>query len=89
VRLGHKLRSACSRQLHFIWSEEFVTRIEFRHLAWRKALRSMNAGDCVEIAPADGKIFVRDSMNPDGPVLEYSTSAWRGFLNEAKQGSIV
>lgn len=65
-----------------------VTQIEFRQLAWRKALRSMNAGDCVEVAPSNGKIFVRDSKDPDGPALGYSAYVWRGFLAEAKQGSI-
>jgi hypothetical protein len=47
----------------------------------------MNAGDCVEIAPANGKIFVRDSKNPCGPALEYPADAWRGFLAETKLGS--
>jgi Domain of unknown function (DUF397) len=65
-----------------------VTQIEFRQLAWRKAVRSMNAGDCVEVAPANGKIVVRDSKNPGGPALEYSVSAWRGFLGAARRGDI-
>jgi len=44
----------------------------------------MNAGDCVEVAPANGKIFVRDSKNPNGPSLEYHADAWRNFLTEAR-----
>jgi len=62
-----------------------LTQMELRQLAWRKALRSMNAGDCVEVAPANGKIFVRDSKDPHGPMLEYSAHVWRGFLNTAKR----
>lgn len=65
-----------------------LTQLELRQLIWRKAQRSMNAGDCVEVAPAPGKIFVRDSKNSDGPALEYSADAWRKFLAGAKQGSI-
>jgi hypothetical protein len=57
-----------------------LTQIELRQLIWRKALRSMNAGDCMEVAIANGKIFVRDSKNPGGPMLEYSAHAWHGFL---------
>ena len=64
-----------------------LTQIELRQLIWRKAQRSMNAGDCEEVAPANGKIFVRDSKNPDGPMLEYSAHTWRGFLGHAKRGS--
>jgi hypothetical protein len=65
-----------------------VTQIELRQLTWRKAVRSMNAGDCVEVAPADGKIFVRDSKDPSGPALEYSASAWRGFLAAARKNGL-
>jgi hypothetical protein len=57
-------------------------------LDWRKARRSVGAGDCVEVAPADGKIFVRDSKNPSGPTLEYSADVWRCFLVEASLGSL-
>jgi hypothetical protein len=51
---------------------------------WRKARRSMSNGDCVEVAPANGKIFIRDSKNPEGPVLGYPVSEWRKFLASAK-----
>jgi hypothetical protein len=62
-----------------------LTQFELRQLSWRKAQRSMNNGDCVELAPANGKIFVRDSKNPGGPALEYAAHVWRSFLVEAKQ----
>jgi hypothetical protein len=61
-----------------------LSQIELCQLIWRKAARSMNAGDCVEVAPAKGKIFVRDSKNPNGPTLEYHADAWRNFLTEAR-----
>ena len=53
---------------------------------WRKAMRSIANGDCVEIAPVSGTIAVRDSKDPAGPVLRYSTGAWKAFLSEAGQG---
>jgi len=65
-----------------------LTQIDPLQLRWRKAQRSMNNGDCVEVAPANGQIFVRDSMNPGGPTLEYPANAWRRFLAEARLGSL-
>jgi hypothetical protein len=57
-------------------------------LNWRKARRSMGNGDCVEVAPANGKIFVRDSKNPSGPALEYPAKAWWNFIAEARLGNL-
>jgi hypothetical protein len=47
---------------------------------WRKSRHSANAGNCVEVAgnPA-GVIAVRDSKNPDGPILSFEPKAWRRF----------
>lgn len=53
---------------------------------WRKARRSMGNGNCVEIAPINGEIAVRDSKNSAGPVLQYPASTWRSFVWEARQG---
>lgn len=63
-----------------------VAKVELSPLDWRKARRSMGAGDCVEISPAGGKILVRDSKNPGGITLGYPAAAWRSFLSDAKQG---
>jgi hypothetical protein len=48
----------------------------------------MNNGDCVEVAPANGTIFVRDSKNPAGPALAYPANAWRNFLAQARMESV-
>jgi Domain of unknown function (DUF397) len=49
---------------------------------WRKSTRSGdNGGACVEVARnLPGVVAVRDSKNPDGPVLIVSTDEWAGFL---------
>lgn len=57
-------------------------------LVWRKARRSVSNGDCVEVAPADSNIFVRDSKNPGGATLGYPPSAWRAFIASAKSGNL-
>jgi Domain of unknown function (DUF397) len=48
----------------------------------------MNNGDCVEVAPAEGKIFVRDSRDSGGPTLGYPVDAWRNFLAVARLDSL-
>jgi hypothetical protein len=55
-------------------------------LTWRKARRSMNHGDCVEVAAAKGKIAVRDSKNPGGSRMAYSARSWRAFVEQVKAG---
>lgn len=49
---------------------------------WRKSSYSMNNGDCVQVRGSD----VRDSKDPDGPVLSFSVAAWGRFLGEVKEG---
>jgi len=55
-------------------------------LAWRKASFSHAANNCLELAPVDGMVAVRDSKDPDGPVLTYTKAELRAFLNGAKAG---
>ena len=49
---------------------------------WRKASYSGNGGgDCVEVARnLPGIVAVRDSKNPDGPVLMVSKDEWARFI---------
>lgn len=53
---------------------------EARDLKWRKATRSAGDGACVEVAPVNGRIAVRDSKNPGGIWLRYSVQSWRDFI---------
>ena len=54
--------------------------------AWRKARRSTGNGACVELAPVDGMVAIRDSKDPDGPILRYTAAEWHAFLDGAKKG---
>ena len=48
---------------------------------WRKSTRSYGSGSCLEVAaPHDTGIYVRDSKDPHGPVLRFSTLKWNAFL---------
>ena len=53
--------------------------------AWTKAASSLGT-NCVELAPADTGVLVRDSKDPQGPWLRYTNSEFRAFLDAAKMG---
>jgi hypothetical protein len=55
-------------------------------LAWLKADSSTANGQCVEVASAYGNIAIRDSKDPDGPILVYTAPEFRAFLNGARNG---
>ena len=55
-------------------------------LQWRTARRSANNGACVEVAPSNGQIFIRDSKDRDGHVMRYPGRSWRAFVTGAKIG---
>ncbi|GAA2664541.1 MULTISPECIES: DUF397 domain-containing protein [Actinosynnema] len=46
-------------------------------LNWRKSSRSNSTqANCVEVARTPNGVAVRDSKNPNGPVLRFSAAAW-------------
>lgn len=56
--------------------------------SWRKARRSVANGACVEVASGSEVIAVRDSKDPDGPILVATLDRWRAFVAGAKQGAL-
>jgi hypothetical protein len=53
--------------------------------AWRKSSYSGgNGGACVEVGIAERAVAVRDSKNPDGPKLLFSSHAWCQFVMRLK-----
>jgi len=54
-------------------------------LNWRTATRSAG-GNCVQVAPVDGGVAVRNSRTPDGPVILYTTAEFAAFLDGARRG---
>jgi hypothetical protein len=55
---------------------------------WRKSsYTGSNGGNCVEIADnLPGVVAVRDSKDPDGPVLAFMPDGWRAFTVAIKAG---
>jgi hypothetical protein len=55
---------------------------------WRKSSYSgSNGGNCIEVANnVPGVVAVRDSKDPDGPVLAFAPDEWRAFTAAIKAG---
>lgn len=52
---------------------------------WRKSSRSGGSGgQCVELAVSRGFTAVRDSKNPNGPLIVFSMNAFDSFLTGLK-----
>jgi len=53
---------------------------------WHKSTHSgSNGGDCVEVADnLPDIVAVRDSKNPQGPVLTFPRDAWQAFITDLK-----
>ena len=60
--------------------------MDLTHAEWRKSSRSGdNGGACVEVARNLPRIVaVRDSKNPDGPVLIVSRDTWAQFITRLR-----
>jgi hypothetical protein len=48
-------------------------------LQWRRSTRCGSSA-CVEVAIGRGSVLVRDSKNPDGPVLTFTADEWSAFV---------
>lgn len=56
-------------------------------LAWRKASASASNGNCVEVAPMPGGgVAVRDSKDPQGPILRFTAAEWAAFADGMAAG---
>jgi hypothetical protein len=56
---------------------------------WRKSTYSdASGGNCLEVADIAGYLThivpVRDSKNPDGPVLVFPAVAWSAFIDDIR-----
>lgn len=51
--------------------------------AWRKSSYSGdNGGACIEVGTAGRAVAVRDSKDPDGPLLAFAADTWKAFAEQ-------
>lgn len=60
--------------------------IDFSRATWRKSIKSQQSGQCLELAKVDGVIGVRDSKDPNGPILEFTVAEIAAFVDGAANG---
>ena len=53
---------------------------------WKKSTRSTDQGNCVEVATLGTTHAIRDSKNPTGPALKFTTAAWSAFTTGIRTG---
>lgn len=63
-----------------------MAELDHDDMVWRKSATS-GGGDCVEVAQAGDLVFVRNSHEPDGPVLSFTLSQWNAFVEGARSGT--
>jgi len=54
---------------------------------WVKSSLSFSNSNCAEVADLpDGRVGVRDSKDPGGPVLRFTPGEWHAFLGGVRNG---
>ncbi|MET0416143.1 MAG: DUF397 domain-containing protein [Actinoplanes sp.] len=53
---------------------------------FRKSTFSSPDAGCVEVGVTDGRLLVRDTKDPSGPVLQFTAREWDAFVNGVRAG---
>lgn len=54
-----------------------------RQKTWTKGCESFY---CIEVQVLKTKVKIRDSKDPDGPVLSFDLEEWENFQNAVRRG---
>jgi Domain of unknown function (DUF397) len=84
----HELDLARPRWRKSSYSSANAQCVEVAHVRthWRKSSYSGANGACVEVADLPEAIAVRDSKDPDGPKLIFTSADWRAFISAVTEG---
>ncbi len=62
---------------------------ELANVSWTKSSRSGVNGTCVEVAfLGGGRVALRDSKDPEGPVLRFTPGEWTAFVDGVMDGEL-
>jgi Domain of unknown function (DUF397) len=61
-----------------------MTRPDPATLDWKKSTFSSSTNNCLEVARAQGSVFIRDSKDRRGPVLVFTDPSWLAFVRGVK-----
>jgi hypothetical protein len=59
--------------------------MDLSRATWRKSSHS-GVNGCVEVAVLGGAVAVRNSEDPQGPLLVFSIMKWHAFLDGVRDG---
>ncbi|GAA2441647.1 DUF397 domain-containing protein [Actinomadura vinacea] len=66
-----------------------LTSVDAVNAPWRKSSHSdQHGGECVEVADLAHVVGVRDSKDPDGPMLAVTAADWRSFIRRVKANEL-
>lgn len=63
--------------------------VDLAHAVWVKSAKSANNGGCVEVADLGDHIALRNSREPEGPVLVFTTFEWDCFVDGVDHGEFT
>jgi Domain of unknown function (DUF397) len=81
------LRPSGHKALAFRQLQKGTTRVNAptTSLVWQRSGRC-DTSACVEVAFHEGDVVLRDSKNPDGPVLHFTRQEWEAFVAGVEDG---
>jgi hypothetical protein len=56
---------------------------------WIKSSLSFANGNCVEVLMLSDRVLVRNSKDPDGPVLTFTVEEWEAFIGGCIAGEFA
>jgi hypothetical protein len=68
------------------WTTSTYCDIGATCVEWRKASECSADADCVEVACGHERYLIRDSKDPDGPVLTFTRDEWAAFVAGVRAG---